>query len=310
MPSQRQIRQRITDQIVAALEQNLLPWRRPWRPVSSPNVGRPANIVSKRPYTGINPLLLELHNLRFGFQARWWATFNQWQELGCSVMRRPTDVKPGEWGARVVLCRPVKKTVADEEEEESFYLMRTFSVFNAEQVDGAEQYQVGDEPGTDEILPNFEPADELVAATDADIRHHGSRAYYKRPVPVDDWPTHSGGDFIVVPPKHRFDPVGSYYESVFHELGHWSEVRLDWDYEQHGYAMGELVAEIAASFLSAELGVPQGESLENHAAYLKSWLAEMENDPSYIFRASTQANKVPDSLLSFVRQPEPCDVSQ
>ncbi len=68
--------------------------------------------------------------------------------------------------------------------------------------------------------------------------------------------------------------------------------------------MGELAAEIAASFLAAELGVPQGESLENHVAYLQSWMTEMKDDPSYIFKASTQASKVTDFLLAFTHQPE------
>ena len=80
----------------------------------------------------------------------------------------------------------------------------------------------------------------------------------------------------------------------------WSEPRLSWDSQQHGCAMGELVAEIAASFLSTELGVPQ--SLDNHAAHLNSWLREMRNDPAFIFRASTQASKVTDYLLSFVEE--------
>ncbi len=68
--------------------------------------------------------------------------------------------------------------------------------------------------------------------------------------------------------------------------------------------MGELAAEIAASFLSTELGIPQGETLENHAAYLGSWLAAMKDDPSYIFKASTQASKAADYLLAFVKKPE------
>jgi len=69
--------------------------------------------------------------------------------------------------------------------------------------------------------------------------------------------------------------------------------------------MGELAAEIAASFLSTELGIPQGETLENHTAYLQSWLKEMKDDPGYIFKASTQASKVADFLMSFVRKEEP-----
>jgi antirestriction protein ArdC len=48
--------------------------------------------------------------------------------------------------------------------------------------------------------------------------------------------------------------------------------------------------------------VPQGETLENHAAYVQSWLQEMKGDPSYVFKASTQASKATDYLLAFVRQ--------
>ncbi|KKL62873.1 hypothetical protein LCGC14_2180770 [marine sediment metagenome] len=307
MPSQKQIRQQITDRIVAALEKNLLPWRRPWR--SSPNAGRPASVVSKKAYRGINPILLELHSLRFDFQSRWWATYKQWHDLGCVVKKRPDDVEPGQWGASIVFYRQVSKTVTDDngqERDERFPLMRTFTVFNVEQVEGefAEKYQVQDEPTTGETSPDFEPADELIAATEAEIRHAGDRAFYKRPVPFNDWPEHRDGDYIVVPPKHRFDPVGSYYETILHELAHWSEIRTSWDHRERGYAMGELAAEIAASFMAAELRVPQGESIENHVAYLKSWLAAMKNDPSYIFKASTQASKVTDFLLAFTRQPE------
>jgi antirestriction protein ArdC len=105
---------------------------------------------------------------------------------------------------------------------------------------------------------------------------------------------------------------GSYYTTLIHEMGHWSEIRLGWNHDKQGYAMGELVAEIAAAYLCAELGVPNTEPLENHAAYLKSWLEAMKNDPSYIFKASKQASKTCDYLLSFVRQadtqPNPNDL--
>ena len=91
---------------------------------------------------------------------------------------------------------------------------------------------------------------------------------------------------------------------MLHELGHWSEVRLGWDREKHGYPMGELVAEIASCYLAGELGIPNGEQLENHASYIKSWLESMRNDPNFVFQAGKQASKVTDFLLSFVRQPE------
>jgi len=73
--------------------------------------------------------------------------------------------------------------------------------------------------------------------------------------------------------------------------------------------MGELVAEMSACFLAQELGIPNAESLDNHTAYLAGWLKSMRSDPAFIFKASTQASKVSDYLLSFVRpiatEPEP-----
>ncbi len=303
MPTNASIRKQITEQIVKAIENGVKPWRRPW--TVSPNAGRPINLVSRQPYKGINPLLLEMHRLEYGFSSKWYGSYQQWERLHCQVIKRPDHVEPGRWGAKIVFYRPVNKTVIDqasgEEKEDRYFVMRTYTVFSADQVEGAEAFRVKEEEG--QPVPDFEPAEGLVVATGADIRHQGESAYYKLPDPYDDWPWHKDGDFIVLPQKHRFDAVGSYYETAFHELAHWSEVRFGWDHRQHGYAMGELVAEMAASFLSTELGVPQSEDLENHAAYVKSWLKEMKDDSSYVFKASTQASKVADYLLAFTAQP-------
>jgi antirestriction protein ArdC len=314
VPSQTQIRQEITKRIIEALEKGVKPWRRPW--TISPNTGRPMNAVSGKLYNGINPLLLDLHSTKFGFRSRYFASFRQWADLmGCTIKKRPKGVAAGHWGCSIVLWKPLKKIVRDrnssEEQEEEFMLMRSFVVFNAEQIEGkaAEKFQVKDEPASSDVLPNFAPAEELIAATGAEIRHGGDRAYYCRPLPEGSWPNHTGGDFICVPEKHRFNPVGAYWETLIHEAAHWSECRLDWKHQEHGYAAGELVAEIAASFLATELNIPQAESLENHAAYLQPWLAAMKDDHSFIFKASTQASKVSDYLLSFVSNDEPVGVN-
>src|SRR6476619_65630 len=100
MPSPSDIRKDITDRIVAALEGDLVPWRRTWS--LSSNAGRPANVVSKRPYSGINPHLLQLHALRHGFTSKWWGTYEQIRELGGMVRRRPDHVPPGQWGCSIV----------------------------------------------------------------------------------------------------------------------------------------------------------------------------------------------------------------
>ena len=124
-------------------------------------------------------------------------------------------------------------------------------------------------------------------------------------MPAGSFPNHHEGDFIVVPPRATFSPPGAYYETVLHELAHWSEARTGWDDRTQGYAFGELAAEIACCYVAAELGVPQGEGLGNHAAYLKNWLEALKNDRNYVFKAAKQASKVTDFLLGFARKPEP-----
>jgi antirestriction protein ArdC len=134
MPTQTEIREQITEKLIAALENNIMPWRRPWS--QSKNTGRPANVTSKKNYSGINPLLLELDAMKKGFHSRWWATFHQWKQLDCRVMKRPDHVEPGQWGTNIIFFRPIEKKTTDvktgEEKDDKFFLMRTFCVFNAD----------------------------------------------------------------------------------------------------------------------------------------------------------------------------------
>jgi len=298
----RQIREEITAKIIAALEKDLLPWRRPW---SSNNAGQHSNALTKKSYRGVNPLLLQIHAALFGFTSNWWATFNQWKQLGCSVNRRPDDVEAGQWGCPLAVYIPITKKaeepVDDEDEENTFWILKRFTVFNADQVNGANaaQFQAVETAG--DLNPDYEPAEELIEKTGAEIHFGGDKAFYRQP--VGTWPNHYDGDFIQVPHKSSF-VNGSYYPTILHELGHWSEVRVGWDREKETYAMGELIAEMASCFLASELKIPNGEPLDNHAAYLKSWLEAMHDDINFIFKASRQASKVCDFLLSFVRQVE------
>jgi antirestriction protein ArdC len=305
MSNPRQIREEITAKIIAALEKELLPWRRPW---ASNNSGQHSNALTKKSYRGVNPLLLQIHAALFGFTSNWWATFNQWKQMGCTVNRRPDEVEAGQWGCGLAVYIPVVKKAEepaddDEEEEEIFWILKKFVVFNADQVNGkaAEKFQAIETDG--DVHPDYEPAEELILKSGAEICFGGDRAFYRPPTPEGSWPNHHDGDFIQVPHKSMF-VNGSYYPTILHEIAHWSEVRVGWDRAKETYAMGELIAEMASCFLATELGIPNGEPLENHAAYLKSWLEAMHNDVNFIFKASRQASKVCDFLLSFVRQAE------
>ena len=128
MPSQSQIREEVTARIIEALEAGTAPWRRPWRTTVGANQpGRHSNFASQRAYQGVNPLLLELHSLRLGLLSRWWGTFNQWHQLGCTIKRRPANVEQGHWGCRVVFWKPLTKTVVDDEgneEDEKLFCLR------------------------------------------------------------------------------------------------------------------------------------------------------------------------------------------
>lgn len=300
MASQAQLRQKITASIVAALESgNLPPWRQPWR--ADKNAGFPANVVTKKPYRGINPILLDVAANRHNLTSKWWATFNQWKALGGSVKRRPANVPQGEWGTTIVFWTPVTKTECDEEGEEKtdrYFVMRSYTVFNIDQVEGDHLDHLraghGDTQSEDARVVGYQPAENAIAATAADIRYGGDRAFYS---PI--------GDYIQCPPKALFTETNEFYETVAHELCHWTEHenRLNWPRREaeNTYAMGELVAEIGAAYLCRELGVPASDNLANHAAYLANWLKAMRNDPKFIFTASAQASKAADFILSFSR---------
>lgn len=117
MPNQNEIRQAITNQIIAALESGSVPpLRRPWR--LGKNAGAPANVVSKRSYRGLNPILLALHAEKHQLTSKWYGTFNQWKALGGRVMRRPDTVPQGQWGCQICFWTPVTKTVRTEEGDE------------------------------------------------------------------------------------------------------------------------------------------------------------------------------------------------
>ena len=143
-------------------------------------------------------------------------SYQQWAAMGCQVKKRPDNLEPGQWGTGIVFFKPIRKTVVNdetgEEQEERFGVLRTYTVFNADQVSGAERFQVTEEPGVGNTEPDYGPAEELIAATGADIRHGGEQAFYN---PV--------GDFIQLPNRERFGSLGAFYETALHELAHWSE---------------------------------------------------------------------------------------
>lgn len=297
MPNQSDIRRTVTDQILAALESGSIPpWRRPWA-VGGNNAGAHANVISRRSYRGLNPILLDLASEKHGFSSRWWATFRQWQNLGGRVMARSSQVPPGKWGTQICFWSPVTKKVQNDEgieEDDRFYVLRMYTVFNVDQVEGLDRLRAGQADTAEPVVIDYEPADRAIEATGAYIRYGGNQAFYR-----------PSGDFIQLPPKPSFESLDEFYATCFHELTHWSERRLGWKRdESDSYAKYELVAEIGSCYLCRELCVPTSGDLTNHVAYLKSWIRGLREDTRFIFVASGLASKAADYILSFSRKAE------
>ena len=117
MPSQAEIRSNITGRLIESLEQGVIPWRKPW--INDPNAGFPTNIISRRRYSGANPLLLDLTAQVRGYTSKWWATYKQWSALGGQVRRRPKDVQAGDWATSIIYFKQVRKESSQDGEEDA-----------------------------------------------------------------------------------------------------------------------------------------------------------------------------------------------
>lgn len=290
----------VTNKIVSALSQGVIPWIKPWTTTSlSADSPFPINAITRRPYAGINiPLLWAEARLR-GFRQDRWLTFNQARKAGGHIRR-------GEQSTLAVLYKPMSKEAHDEDgqvvrDEQGnikmvqFALLRTHCLFNIEQTeDLPAEEQIHNECDDQPAFIDHAPAEQLLVASGARIEHrYGDQAFYQ---PVRD--------LIQLPTKGQFEDVGSYYATALHELTHWSGhlSRLNREGITGGhtfgsaeYAFEELVAEMGAAFLCALTGT-QGEL--RHEEYLASWLKILKEDKRAIFRASGQAREASEYLLT------------
>ena len=219
-----------------------------------------------------------------GYTAPIWMTFRQARDLG-------GQVRKGEKGSQVVYANSITKTEADEatgeEETRKIPFLKGYTVFNVEQIDNlpAHYYAKAAEPVLDPV-ERIAPVEAFLAETKADISHGGNRAYYM-----------PSQDRIQMPPFEFFRDPESYYATLLHESVHWTKhpTRLDREFGRkrwgdEGYAMEELVAEIGAAFLSADLGITP-DMREDHASYIASWLKVLKNDKRAIFTAAGHAQR-------------------
>jgi antirestriction protein ArdC len=286
----RDVYSRITNKIVADLEQGVRPWMKPWNAEhAAGRITRPLR-HNGIPYKGINVVMLWSAATSNGYACPLWLTFKQALELG-------GNVRKGETGELVVYANRITRTETDdkgEELEREIPFLKGYTVFNAEQCDGLPpHYSAMAQAPALSPIERIEHADRFFAATGADIRQGGTRAYYAE-----------GADYVQMPPFQTFRDAESHAATLAHELTHWTKhtKRLARDFGRvrhgdEGYAREELVAELGSAFLAADLGITP-EVRDDHAAYIGFWLTALRNDKRLIFSAAAHAQRAVDYLHS------------
>ncbi|KIT16596.1 DNA primase TraC [Jannaschia aquimarina] len=282
------IRQHITDRIIAQFEAGAPPWRQPWTGTRAV-AGFPLRHTGEG-YKGINILILWATADAKGYASDRWMTFNQARQLGGAFRK-------GERAAKSVFYESIEpvgdapeQDTADAGNARRVHFAKVYNVFNADQIEGLpDEYYIRPDPPRD-LGTQAEPKlDAWFAATGARIDTSDEpRAYYR---PCEDR--------IHMPPIGTFHDAAGYYGTLAHEIIHWTGAghrldRITRFEDRRAYAFEELVAEIGACFLGLHLGIAPrfGQS----AAYIEGWIAAMKADRDVIFRAAAEAQKAVDYL--------------
>lgn len=275
----------ITDRILKALENGTVPWQKPWK--SAGSAGVPANLKSKKAYRGINIFVLALQ----GFSSRYWLTFKQAKDLGGFIRK-------GESGTPVVFWKWIEKTKKDSNGEEEvvgrYPILRYYTVFNLDQIEGIDDPDVGEIADGD--FDPIEACEAVVAGMPnaPEIRHGQPRAFYR-----------PSEDFVNMPKTELFDEPAEYYCTLFHELAHSTghESRLNREtlvdmvaFGDTNYSKEELVAEMTAAFLCGVSGV-ENKTIDNSAAYIDGWRKKLSDDKKMVVCAAAAAQKAADYIL-------------
>lgn len=273
----------VTGRIIQALESGVVPWRKPWRGPTH----LPCNAVSKRPYHGINLILLSLPL----FTDHRWLTLRQANELGGRV-------RQGERASIAVFWKRLEVEKEDDEgdgQKPSIPLLRYYQVFNAEQCDGLKLPVLMDDWNA-EVKQRINAAEQVIQQMPSPprIAEGGSVACYLPPQ-----------DLVRVPKIQSFESPEAYYATMFHELGHSTghQKRLNRpgvagqiSFGSCDYSREELIAELASAFVCAEVGIDNS-VLDNVASYIHGWLRALEGDPQAVVAASGHAQRAANYIL-------------
>ena len=272
------IYQAITDRFIEQLKLGTVPWQKPW--VSA------QNIVSRKPYRGINSLLLGSAR----YESPFWVSFKQALDLGGHV-RKGEKSTPVIYYKIVERCDSAGRPIGQENGRPSrIPFIRWSNVFNLDQTEGITPPVLSLSQNDQEPC---EKAAEMVAeARLCPIHDRGFAALYS-----------PERDVIEMPAPATFRSMEDYHHTLFHEMLHATGhgLRLDREgvtspvkFGSERYSKEELVAELGAAFLSNEAGILSEVQFQNSASYLASWIGKLEKDPRLIVSAAAQGQRGSD----------------
>lgn len=273
----------VNTRLLEIMEKGVIPWRQSWKGRS-----KPSNLVSGKPYRGYNFVVTSAS----GYSSPWWLTYKQASERG-------GQVKKGEKGTPIIYWSTFDVTDDKKEDKtKKVPFIRLSYVFNSEQCEGL-SVPVATAGNKLEPIAACEKVISNLPLGFPKVKHGGERAFY-RPLT----------DKIYMPPMNLFDSAEEYYHVRFHESVHATghKSRLDRDgvnavshYGSETYSFEELVAELGASYLSAECGIAC-KVIDNAASYLSHWMAFIRKEPQAFIKASGLAQKAVNWMMPQVEE--------
>jgi antirestriction protein ArdC len=271
----------ITQKFIDMIKAGVNPWKRPWKIII------PQNFISKKPYNGVNRLLLSLSN----FNNPFFVTFNQAEKLGYKIRK-------GSKSEIVVFEKDIIKTEQHPDDKElihikDYHVLKYYHVFNLEQLEGftppkddkiilsnSEQYK-----NVKHIIKDYHTRHPFT------LRFGGSEAFLR-----------PKQNLISLPKMKDFISQDAFYEIFFHELGHHTGIYLKRELSmmKSEYSKEELTAELTSSFLMHYFGL--NTDLNNSAGYLAGWLKPLQNDHNFIISAAAKAQKAFNLILNILEE--------
>ena len=270
---------RITERMVSLLSQGTVPWHKPWHI----KTGLPRNLVSQKPYRGINVFLLMAMN----YESPHWLTLRQANLLG-------GQIKPGEKSCPVVFWKPMKVKDKESGEDREIPFLRLYHIFNVTQCQGLKNIPKADDSAFVQTVPT-----EIVA-------NMPQRPVIKNGMTMASYSPSS--DVVNMPDLVRFESEDHYHATLFHELvhstGHEKRLKRASIMERNGYgsdpyAKEELIAEMGGAFLCGYAGIVD-RTIDSSAAYLEGWLKQLKEDKTLIVHAAAAAQKAADFILGHI----------